>query len=300
MAGDDPSALLNALKAAHTLVTFNGTLFDLRFLRKTFGDLTLPPVHIDLRYLAKRAGLTGGQKAIERALELAVRVGVEELDGAAAVLLWHRHLRGDREALARLIDYNRRDVVGMAGILDEVMDRLDAHPDLLFSRPRYASISTAILQQQFSKLELETRRGSGTSRTTKFETIFGGTFAEHATIIGVDLTGSEARPSGWCVLRGKEAETCKVGTDDEMLARASDAHPRLVSIDLPLSIPFGRSKVEDDDPGRQQFGIMRRCERELKRRGINVYPCLLPSMQGLNSARNAVGGTLSITRYPGN
>jgi hypothetical protein len=31
------------------------------------------------------------------------------------------------------------------------------------------------------------------------------------------------------------------------------------------------SSVDDADPGREEFGIMRRCERELKRRAINVY-----------------------------
>src|SRR5688572_11282109 len=46
--GDDPRQLLKALASATTLVTFNGTLFDLRFLKKTFGDLALPLVHIDL------------------------------------------------------------------------------------------------------------------------------------------------------------------------------------------------------------------------------------------------------------
>ena len=97
--GDDPEPLVSALRAAHTLVTFNGTLFDLRFLRKAFGQIQLPPVHIDLRYFARRAGLTGGQKAIERALGLPERVGFEDMDGAEAVLLWHRHLRGDGRAV---------------------------------------------------------------------------------------------------------------------------------------------------------------------------------------------------------
>jgi predicted nuclease with RNAse H fold/dephospho-CoA kinase len=63
--------------------------------------------------------------------------------------------------------------------------------------------------------------------------------------------------------------------------------------------------VEDDDPGREEFGIMRRCERELKRRGINVYPCLLPSMQRLTergiklAARFRSAGVPVIESYPG-
>ena len=55
----------------------------------------------------------------------------------------------------------------------------------------------------------------------------------------------------------------------------------------------------------EKFGIMRRCERELKRRGINVYPCLLPSMQGLTrrgmrlAQRLRSVGVPVIESYPG-
>jgi len=79
----------------------------------------------------------------------------------------------------------------------------------------------------------------------------------------------------------------------------------VVSIDSPLSVPYGRISVEDSDPGRDEFGIMRRCERELKRRGINVYPCLLPSMQGLTrrgmhlAQRIRSAGVPVIESYPG-
>ena len=53
--GDDPAPLMEALESAHTLVTYNGTLFDLRFLKKTLGEFVIPPVHIDLRYLEQAA-----------------------------------------------------------------------------------------------------------------------------------------------------------------------------------------------------------------------------------------------------
>ncbi len=303
IAGDDPGGLIGALRTARTLVTFNGTLFDLRFLRKTFGDVELPPIHIDLRYLARRAGLVGGQKAIERTLRLPRRAGFEEMDGAEAVLLWHRYLRGDEQALLRLIDYNRYDVLGMCGILDEVMDRLDVHPDLLFSRPKFAE-KTYVPQTYISPGRA--RRNAGRwSTAPSFNALFRGTPARKATIVGIDLTGSEARASGWCILRGSKAETAMIGSDDEMFARAVASRPALVSIDSPLSLPFGREHVEDDDPGRQQFGIMRQCERELKRRGINVYPCLLPSMQRLTgrgmrlAQRFRSVGIPVIESYPG-
>ena len=50
---------------------------------------------------------------------------------------------------------------------------------------------------------------------------------------------------------------------------------------------------------------MRECERELKRRGVNVYPCLIPSMQkltarGIRLARSLrERGIPVIESYPG-
>lgn len=66
-----------------------------------------------------------------------------------------------------------------------------------------------------------------------------------------------------------------------MIRMAQDAGATLVSIDSPLSIPKGRTSFFDDDPTRDEYGIMRWCERVLKKRGVNVYPCLIPSMQKL-------------------
>lgn len=83
------------------------------------------------------------------------------------------------------------------------------------------------------------------------------------------------------------------------------AKPSVVSIDSPLSLPLGRVRVTDDDPGRDQYGIMRQCERTLKRRGINVYPCLLPSMQRLTARGMRLAqqlrakGISVIESYPG-
>ena len=126
-----------------------------------------------------------------------------------------------------------------------------------------------------------------------------------AKIIGIDLTGSEKRASGFCVLRGNVALTSTVNSNDEMLVRVLKEKPDLISVDSPLSLPEGRIRVSDDDPGRAEFGIMRRCERELKRRGINVYPSLLPSMQGLTQRGIALAETFRrhgipvIESYPG-
>ena len=302
--GDDDDPLRSSLRAASALVTFNGSLFDLAFLAKSFPELSLPKAHADLRFLARRVGLTGGQKAIERELGIQVRGGVEDLDGGQAVLLWHRYLRGDAELLRRLIDYNRCDVIAMRHILDEVLERLVINPDFWLATPRFSRQTYSVSGLALPAAELPPAARLNKPRNT-FRSIFTETAAENATIVGIDLTGSETKPSGWCVLRGAVADTEMVATDAEMVARVVAVSPSVVSIDAPLSMPFGRTRVEDDDPGRMQFGIMRRCERELKRRGINVYPCLLPSMQGLTrrgmrlAARLRRLGIPVIESYPG-
>lgn len=300
--GDDPSALLQDLADAEVLVTFNGTLFDVRFLKRAFGALRLPETHLDLRFLAKRVGLSGGQKSIETTLGIAARDGVENIDGAAAVLLWHAFMRGSYDALASLIDYNRRDVLAMSEILDAVLDRLDVHPHLWLQPHRF---SAAARVARLEPVPAPALSACAPRPFRNFQRQFRGTRAENATIIGIDLTGSEKRASGWCNLRGNCAETATVSTDQQMFDGVLAERPTLVSIDSPLSLPFGRITVEDSDPGRQEFGIMRRCERELKRRGINVYPSLLPSMQALTkrgmqlAARLRREGIPVIESYPG-
>jgi uncharacterized protein YprB with RNaseH-like and TPR domain/predicted nuclease with RNAse H fold/dephospho-CoA kinase len=304
ISGDDPEFLLSSLRSASALVTFNGTLFDLAFLQKTFTGLMLPSVHADLRYLAKRVGLTGGQKAIEEQLGIFIRNGVKDVDGPEAVLLWHRYLRGDKTSLRRLIEYNRCDVVAMREILDHVLCRLIVDPNFWSVKARFSMQPCSVWGWAAAEAELPTPLRLARPNNT-FESSLGGTRAENATVVGIDLTGSETRLTGWCVLQGARAETGMIGSDEEIITLVVSTAPDLVSMDSPLSIPYGRMRVEDDDPTRSEFGIMRSCERELKRRGINVYPCLLPSMQGLTRRGMALAARLRdlgvpvIESYPG-
>jgi len=281
LAGEDPAHFLRALSRASSLVTFNGSCFDLPFLEATYRGFQWPKHHVDLRYACRRAGLTGGQKAIEEELGITCRQGLEGVDGAMAVVLWHRYLRGDVAALRQLIEYNRADVRAMAFILDD-----------LVTRPSQRDLLSRIAQPYRFHEGEDARRGladadavlppppSHLRSAVSFQGLFGGTGAENATVVGLDLTGSAARPSGFCVMAGNHANTETLAEDDEIISRVLDADPNLVSIDSPLCLPRGRTRVTDDDPMRH-LGIMRQCERTLKRRGINVYPCLIPSMQRL-------------------
>ncbi|WP_053058370.1 DUF429 domain-containing protein [Pedobacter sp. BMA] len=99
--------------------------------------------------------------------------------------------------------------------------------------------------------------------------------------VGIDLTGSEKKASGWCALRGDLASTSRLYTNEDLINQTVSANPAVVSIDSPLSLPFGRLSVFDDDPGRAAFGITRTCERMMSKRGIRSYPPLIRSMQQL-------------------
>jgi uncharacterized protein YprB with RNaseH-like and TPR domain len=100
------------------LVTFNGTQFDLPVLQTYFPQLSLPPAHVDLRFLMARLGFKGGLKKIEPRFGIHRPDEVDGMDGYMAVLLWERYQRGDRGALDLLLTYNREDVVNLEVLMD--------------------------------------------------------------------------------------------------------------------------------------------------------------------------------------
>lgn len=112
--------------------------------------------------------------------------------------------------------------------------------------------------------------------------------------VGIDLTGSEKRPSGAASLVNNIVlETARLKTDIDIQDFVIDYDPDVVSIDSPLSLP--------EDPKK----IYRDCELTLKRRGIGVYWCLLPSMKNLTMRGISLASKLRslnftvIESYPG-
>jgi len=101
-------------------------------------------------------------------------------------------------------------------------------------------------------------------------------------VVGIDLTSSEKKASGFAILSGTAAETVAVLTDDEMVKRISEIKPSIISIDSPLSLPEGRC-CSDKNCECSKYGIMRQCELLLRHFGIGVYPCLIDSMVNLTA-----------------
>jgi uncharacterized protein YprB with RNaseH-like and TPR domain len=106
--------LYTALDGVQTLVTFNGSSFDLPIIRKRlYADLKHDFEHCDLLHICRRRGLRGGLKRVETLLGIERRTA--GISGWDAPRLWHRYeATGDRTALATLLAYNREDVVNLA------------------------------------------------------------------------------------------------------------------------------------------------------------------------------------------
>ena len=94
------------------LVTYNGRCFDVPFLESYFG-IKLNQVHIDLRYLLRNLGYSGGLKGCEKKAGID-RGELDGLDGYSAVLLWNDYQRSrNPKSLETLLAYNIQDVVNL-------------------------------------------------------------------------------------------------------------------------------------------------------------------------------------------
>ena len=273
--GQNLQDLPSRLKKYSVVVTFNGAGFDLRFLRIAFPDIELPPIHIDLRWVTRRLGYRGGLKAIEKEFGISRDESVEDVNGYEATVLWSRHLRGDRTALQKLITYNTEDVVHLKAIMEMAYDRLSKELSgaLWDQKAIYGGVAT--LPKAPRRREYAS---DAPGKTLVGELLDLSSIAE-PRIVGIDLTGSERRATGWALLHGCQAETKSLVTDEDLVRETLAAQPDIVSIDSPLSVPEGWNRAQeqlvDGSP------IYRKCELALKRMGISVFWCLLPTMKGL-------------------
>ncbi|HEV3374850.1 MAG TPA: ribonuclease H-like domain-containing protein [Candidatus Acidoferrum sp.] len=297
--GDNLQELPAHLRDYSVVVTFNGAGFDLRFLKLAFPDLTLPPIHIDLRWVTRKLGMKGGLKSIEESFGLKRDASVEDLTGFDATVLWAKHLRGEKSALKQLIQYNTEDVVHLKAIMEIAYDKL-SKSTAGFLKSSIAPVFTGVAQSPKSNKRAVLRRvpnQSDSSHLVRRLLKKCPDIGRPPRIVGIDLTGSEKRATGWALMDGPFAKTMTIRTDDELIRETLAANPDLVSIDSPLSLPEGC--------GAPNVPIYRKCELALKRMGISVFWCLLPSMQmltrrGIKLAKELrKAGCKVIESYPG-
>lgn len=111
--GENLEDLPSVLRRAKMLVTFNGSRFDVPFLRKAFPRMGLDQIHVDVLHPLARLGFVGGLKAIEAEMGIARSDETSGLRGADAIRLWHSYEAGDDDARELLLAYNMEDVVNL-------------------------------------------------------------------------------------------------------------------------------------------------------------------------------------------
>lgn len=114
--GENIDHLVRDLSNYRVLVTYNGSCFDLPFIRNSFG-VPLEQVHIDLRFLLHSLGYRGGLKGCEKQLGLC-RNELDGVDGYFAVLLWQEYqTKHNPNALETLLAYNIADAVNLETLM---------------------------------------------------------------------------------------------------------------------------------------------------------------------------------------
>jgi uncharacterized protein YprB with RNaseH-like and TPR domain len=105
--------LLDSLEGVDEIYTYNGSRFDLPFIKAKLGtDLNGRFRHTDLMYDCWRNKLKGGLKVVERLL--GIKRKLTEVDGYIAVKLWFDYVNNNnKQALRTLLEYNQEDVVNL-------------------------------------------------------------------------------------------------------------------------------------------------------------------------------------------
>ena len=105
--------LLDSLEGVDEIYTYNGSRFDLPFIKTKLGvDLKKCFKHTDLMYDCWRNKLKGGLKVVEKLLD--IKRHSVDVDGYIAVQLWFDYANNNnKKALRTLLDYNKEDVVNL-------------------------------------------------------------------------------------------------------------------------------------------------------------------------------------------
>lgn len=98
------------------VVTYNGKCFDIPVIENQFR-IKMKHAHIDLRYILKSLGYTGGLKGCEKKMGIQ-RKELDGVDGYFAVLLWRDFLRNRNPmALQTLLSYNVLDAANLETLM---------------------------------------------------------------------------------------------------------------------------------------------------------------------------------------
>ena len=120
------------------------------------------------------------------------------------------------------------------------------------------------------------------------------------SIVGLDLAGVEAKPTGFCLLQGMSAKCMLLYTDQDIIEATLESKPRVIAIDAPLYLPPGRLSLEQKNAPH-----LRQSDRALIRMGIKLFPPTLGPMRKLTTRGIRLRGFFEekglkvIEAYPG-
>jgi hypothetical protein len=120
------------------------------------------------------------------------------------------------------------------------------------------------------------------------------------SIVGLDLAGVEAKPTGFCLLQGMSAKCMLLYTDQHIIEATLENKPRVVAIDAPLYLPPGRVSLEEKNAPH-----LRQSDRTLLEMGIKLFPPTLGPMRKLTARGIRLRGLFEakglkvIEAYPG-
>ncbi len=91
--------------------------------------------------------------------------------------------------------------------------------------------------------------------------------------MGVDLAGSESRPTGLCILINNLVRVYTVRRDQEIIQKALSVKPDVIAIDAPLALPKGKNLNSKN--------CIRECDKALRKMGIKFFPINFGGMRKL-------------------
>jgi uncharacterized protein YprB with RNaseH-like and TPR domain len=120
--GQNLNDFVDDIQRYNIIVSYNGRCFDVPFIERYFR-IKLDHVHIDLRYVLKSLGFSGGLKGCETQLGID-RGELSDMDGFYAVVLWETYKRtGHQKSLEMLIEYNSMDARNLEGLMEMAYER---------------------------------------------------------------------------------------------------------------------------------------------------------------------------------
>lgn len=117
--GENLDDFKDIIKNYTLLVTYNGKTFDIPFIEKAM-DIKLNQAHLDLRYILKSLGFSGGLKSCEHQMGIGREGALSDVDGFMAIKLWNEYVgKNNKKALETLLAYNIEDVLGLEHLMIE-------------------------------------------------------------------------------------------------------------------------------------------------------------------------------------